>query len=280
MLQTVLGLQAQQIAQAFAMPAPMLAHRLVRAKRRTRDARIPFVVPERGQMPARLEAVLEAIYGAYAVDWLVSGTTRRDSLAAEALYLAATLAELLGDEPEALGLAALFSLSMSRAGARGSPDEFVPLEEQDTSRWDQALIAQGEKYLHRAHALGRIGRFQLEAAIESVHCARATTGLTDWRSLHKLYVALVSSAPTLGARVAPAATIGRIEGSKAGLAALDGISDPAVQRFQPAWATRAHLLAEAGRADEARRAFERAISLTMEPGVREYLERRRSALTR
>jgi RNA polymerase sigma-70 factor (ECF subfamily) len=201
-------------------------------------------------------------------------------MAAEAHYLAATLAELLPDEPEALGLAALISLSLSRLEARGSPEEYVPLEEQDTTLWDAALIAEGELHLRRAHALGRAGRFQLEAAIQSVHCARATSGATDWEALRKLYASLVSVAPTLGARVAHAATIGRVEGPDAGLAVLDGIADPAAQRFQPVWATRGYLLAEAGRAAEAGEAYAKAISLTTERGVRRYLEGQADRLTR
>ena len=277
MLQTVLGFEADLIARAFAIPPAAMAQRLVRAKRRIRDARIPFVVPERGQMSARLTPVLEAIYGAYAIDFpLVAGTEPRGSLAAESHYLAITLAELLPDEPEALGLAALISLSLARRPARGVTGEFVPLDDQDPSLWNTELVALGERYLHHAHSLGRMGRFQIEAAIQSVHCARASSGLTDWHALRTLHEALLLIAPTLGARVAHAAAVGRIEGAAAGLEALDAITDDARRRFQPAWATRAHLLADEGRAEEAIQAYERAISLTTDKGARSYLERRRA----
>jgi len=279
MLQAVLGFDARVIARAFALPEPTLAQRLVRAKRRIRDARIPFSVPDRGRMPSRLPHVLEAVYGAYAIDWQpVAGVRLVESFAAEALYLAVTLAELIPEEPEALGLAALLSLSMSRAAARAPAERFIPLEEQDTALWDRRLIAQGERCLSRARALGGLGRFQLEAAIQSVHCARAASGTTDWSALRKLYSALVRLAPTLGAEVALAATIGRIDGPEAGLAALDALADPAARRFQPAWAARAHFLAEQKRVDEAERAYRKAISLTTEGPIRRYLEDRRKAL--
>lgn len=279
MLQTVLGFDADDIGRAFLIPSATMAQRLVRAKRRIRDARIPFAIPNRAQMPERLTPVLEAIYGAYAIDFsLVAGTSERESLSAEAHFLATTLVELLPDEPEALGLAALISLSLARRDARGSSEEFVPLDEQDPSRWNGELIALGEHYLHRASSFQSMGRFQLEAAIQSVHCARATSRVVDASALLKLHAALITVAPTLGARVAHAAALGRGDGPCTGLAALDAIDEEAVQRFQPAWATRAHLLVEAGRTDEALLAYDRAISLTTDAGPRRYLERRQSEL--
>lgn len=261
MLQTVLGFEADQIATAYAVPPAAMAQRLVRAKRRIRDARIPFAVPNQKVMAERLPAVLEAVYGCSAIAWRGPA----GSLAGEAAYLAVTLADLLRTEPEAWGLAALTRFRLARAGAHAGV--YVPLEEQDPEDWDARLLAEGEMYLRRAVGSGRPGRFQLEAAIQAVHGDRRRTGRTDWPALRTLYAALLAVAPSLGAQVALAAVVGRTDGPDAGLAALPLDAE----HFQPYWATRADLLARAGRLVEAGRAAATAARLTADPVVADYL---------
>jgi RNA polymerase sigma-70 factor (ECF subfamily) len=273
MLQTVLGVDSASIAAAFAVEPATMAQRLVRAKKRIRNAGIPFVVPQRQQLAERLPAVLEAVYGAYAIDWQPSsGVLPIDTLSAEALHLALTLAELLPGEPEVLGLAALVCLSESRRAARrDAGGGYVPLDRQDPASWDRALIGRGEQLLDRAHALGRPGRFQYEAAIQSAHCSRVAGAPTDPVVVRRLYRALVLVAPSLGARVALAALDGEIDGPQAGLATLDRVAG---DRFQPAWALRAHLLEAAGRQAEAAEAYRVAIGLTSDPAVVDHLRAR------
>jgi predicted RNA polymerase sigma factor len=278
MLQSVLGVEAAAIATAFAVEPSAMAQRLVRVKKRIRDAGIPFVVPERERLTERLPAVLEAVYGAYAIDWqLVPQQNPIESLSSEAVHLALLLAELLPDEPEVLGLAALVCLSESRRQARCGDDGcFVPLDEQDIARWERALIARGERLLVRAHGHGRPGRFQYEAAIQSVHCSRVRSGPLDndgKRILRTLHRALLRESPSLGAGVALAALDGDLDGPESGLRALDA-QGAAIADFQPAVVVRAHLLAAAGRWEDAVESYRRAIDLTPSPWVAEYLERR------
>ena len=280
MLQAVLGFAAAQVASVFDVPAATMAQRLVRAKRRIKDTRIRFAVPGRSAMPERLTPVMEAIYGCYAIAWssMADADSLRGSMAGEAHYLAVTLATLLDNDPEAWGLAALITLSMSRA-AGGRRDSFVALQDQDTSTWDRALIEEGEDYLRRASSADRPGRFQLEAAVQAVHLARARTGFTDHTALRTLYTALDLVAPTVGSKVALASAIARTDGPAAGLSALDDLAEShAVIGFQPYWAVRAHLLAEAHQFEEAAAAYQTAVALTPDETERAYLEGRSQQL--
>ncbi|MEG3636020.1 RNA polymerase sigma factor [Micromonospora palythoicola] len=277
MLNTVLGFTAAQVGRAFSVPTSTMATRLVRAKRRIKAARIPFRLPDRGDLPGRMTAVLEAVYGAYVIDWTTTGPESRQ-VPSEALHLAEVLTTLVPDDPEAHGLAALVQLSSARLGARlDGHGRFVPLVEQEPSHWDDRLIHRAHEHLRAAHARGQVGRFQLEAAVQAVHCARRETGATDWPALLDLHRALHAVAPSLGGAVAYAVATAEVEGPAAGLARLDrllrGVSDRA-RRFQPARAARAHLLERLGQRGEAAAAYASAIDLTHDPAEREHLRQR------
>ncbi|HET9170411.1 MAG TPA: DUF6596 domain-containing protein [Actinospica sp.] len=276
MLNTVLGFTAEQIGRAFSVPTSTMATRLVRAKKRIKATGIAFRLPGQADLPARMNSVLEAVYGAYVIDWATTGPQARE-LPSEALHLAEVLATLAPGDPEVRGLAALIELSAARASARiDGEGRFVPLAEQDPATWDAGLISRAHEHLRAAHPRAQLGRFQLEAAIQAVHCSRGRDDKTDWVTLLELHRILHAVAPSLGSGVALSAVIAEVEGPEAGLAALDGVvaeGGEAARRFQPAHATRAHLLGLTGRRDEAAAAYESAVHLTHEPAERRYLER-------
>jgi RNA polymerase sigma-70 factor (ECF subfamily) len=274
MLQTVLGLDAARIAAAFLTAPAAMGQRLVRAKAKIRDAGIAFAVPAAADLPARLDAVLDAIYAAYGSAWDDGDSAGRD-LAAEALWLGRLVVHLLPDAAEARGLLALMLHCEARQAARrDAAGAFVPLADQDPARWHRARILEAESELRQAARLGTLGRFQLEAAIQSVHAQRGVTGRTEWQPLMRLYDGLVSLSPVIGALVGRAATYGEGEGPDAGLALLDELPDSAIATYQPYWAVRAHLLARAGRGDDSKAAYATAIGLTEDPAIRAFLRRR------
>jgi predicted RNA polymerase sigma factor len=282
MLQSVLGLDAARIASAFLMSPAAMGQRLVRAKNKIRMAGIPFRVPERAEMGERLETVLDAIYAAFAEGWLdAAGTdaSRRD-LATEAIYLGSLVAELLPSEPEALGLFALMLYAEARRKSRRNPaGEYVPLAEQDTALWDVESITRAEAALRRAGAMNFIGRYQLEAAIQSAHIERRRSGCANWHALVRLYDGLVAITGSPVAALNRALAIAEMEGAAAGLVALDGVrTDSRMLEYQPYWAAQAELLARSGAWGDARHAYEIARGLECDPSMRQYLERRCAAL--
>ncbi|MEV8879502.1 RNA polymerase sigma factor, partial [Mesorhizobium ciceri] len=258
-LQTVLGFDAATIASAFLVSPATMGQRLVRAKSRIRETGIPFRVPEQAELGERLDAVLEAIYAAFAEGWSdPAGTeTRRRNLATEGIWLGRLVASLLPEEPEALGLLSLILFAESRRAARRSAaGDFVPLAEQDCLLWDRALIDEAEALLSNAAAKGIIGRYQLEAAVQSAHAARRLTGRTDWAAIRELYDALLSIAGSPVVAINRAVAIAEAEGAVAGLAALYVLGDDKrLDDYQPYWAARAGLLARLGQVPQACEAY-------------------------
>jgi len=279
-LQVVLGFDAGTIASAFLIAPAALSQRLVRAKRKIRDAAIPFRVPDPDELSERLGSVLEAIYTVFAEGWTdPAGTVeRRRGLAEEAIWLGRLVASLLPNEPEALGLLALMLHAEARRAARRDADGgYVPLSAQDPRQWDAALIGEAEALLLRASAADRIGRFQLEAAVQSAHAARRLTGQTDWASIVALYDLLLAETESPVVAINRGAAIAELRGATGGLAVLDGLADdPRLFEYQPYWAARAILLARAGAAEAADQAFERAIGLESDPAVRRFLQQQRA----
>ncbi len=277
MLQTILGFDAATIASAFLVAPSTMGQRLVRAKNKIREAGIPFRIPETGELRERLDAVLAAIYAVFAEGWSDADGTeaRRRNLAAEGIWLGRLVARLLPDEPEAFGLLALMLHADARRGARrNAAGEYVPLAEQDTRLWDNPAIDEAEALLARASQMGRIGRYQLEAAVQSAHVVRRRTGRADWPAIVGLYDALLTltGSPVVG--INRAVAIAETQDPKAGLAALDALADDSrLADYQPYWAARAGLLARAGAVAAAGKAYQRAIGLEADPAVRRFLQR-------
>jgi len=282
MLQVVLGLDAAAIASAFLISPATMWLRLVRAKNTIRQAAIPFRIPEREELRERLATVLDAIYVAFSEGWSDGAGTdaaRRD-LAGEALFLCRLVAELMPQEPEAMGLLALLLYLEARVRARrNARGEYVPLGEQDPALWDWAMIREAEQLVGRAAKLGRMGRLELEAALQSAHVERRVTGKNNWADVVELYDALLAASGSPVVAMNRAVAVGELRGPAAGLEALGGIAGEArLSRYQPFWAARADLLAKTGRAGEAREAYEMAIGLERDPAVRRFLEARRATL--
>jgi predicted RNA polymerase sigma factor len=260
-----------------------MGKRLVRAKEKIRQAGIPFRVPEREELGERLDAVLGAIYGAFAEGWTdVAGTDgARRGLAEEAIFLCRVVTELLPGEPEALGLLALMLHAEARRRARrDSHGEYVPLAEQDFALWDAAMIAEAEALLRRASGMGSIGRYQLEGALQSAHVHRRRAGVANWEQVVQLYDALMAVAGSPVVAVNRALAIAELHGAGPGLAAMQVLAGvPRLAEYQPYWAARAELLARTGALGEARAAYEMAIGLERDAAVRRWLQQRQTALT-
>jgi RNA polymerase sigma-70 factor (ECF subfamily) len=281
-LQTILGFDAATIASAFLVAPATMSQRLVRAKAKIKQAGIPFRVPERRELAERLDAVLEAIYAIFAEGWSdAAGTeTRRRNLAEEGIWLGRLVVTLLPDEPEALGLLALILYAEARRSARrDAQGDYVPLADQDPASWDHAMIEDAEALLSRASSIGATGRYQLEAAIQSAHVVRRRTGRADWSAIEQLYGALAAVTQSPVVAINRAVALAETRGPRAGLELLDSLADdPRLEDYQPYWAARAKLLAQAGDNSAAALAYDRAIGLEADPAVRRFLQQRLAEL--
>ncbi len=279
-LQALLGLTAADIAQAFLVPPATMGQRLVRAKARIKASGAPLVVPQAEDLPGRVDAVLEAVYAAYAKSWNDSGEAEPTDLTGEAIWLGRLVVSLLPQEPEAKGMLALMLYAEARRPARRSAaGDYVPLEDQETALWDRGLLGAAETLLHRANAAGPSGRYQVEAAIQSAHVARRLTGQPGWDTIVALYDHLAVIAPSPVVRLNRAVALARAEGPAAALAEIEALAaDKRMADYQPYWAARGRICAELGRRTEAYEALTLAIGLSSDQAVRRYLQRGLEAL--
>ena len=282
-MREVCGLTTEEIARAFLTPAPTLAQRIVRAKAKIRDARIPYEVPTRSELPVRLDAVLRVIYLAFNEGYAASSgalVTRHD-LSAEAIRLGRLLVELL-PEPEALGLLALMLLHDSRRAARTSGSgELILLDQQDRSLWDRDQIAEGTKLLERALSSRRAGPYTIQAAIAAVHAGAPDAAATDWAEIVGLYGVLSRADGSPVIALNRAVAVAMRDGPEAGLVLIEAILGRGdLADYHPAHAARAELCRRLGRTADARASYERALTLARQEPERRFLERRLADLSR
>ena len=274
-LRTLGGLTTPEIARAFLVPEPTLAQRLVRAKRKIRDAGIPYRVPPAELLPERLDGVLHVLYLVFNEGYAATSgdSLVRRELSAEAIRLGRVVASLLPDEPEALGLLALMLLHDARREARvGDGGELVLLEDQDRARWDAARISEGQALMERALAMSRPGPYQVQAAIASLHDEAATPADTDWTQIASLYGSLMRMTPSPVVELNLAVAVAMRDGPATGLAMMDGISGSgALDAYSYFHAARADLLRRLERWSEASRAYRRALELTTNGPERAFL---------
>jgi RNA polymerase sigma-70 factor (ECF subfamily) len=283
MLQVVVGLDAKTIASAFLVSPAAMSKRLVRAKTKIQQAGIPLRIPGRDELAARLDTVLDATYASFAEGWAdPSGTdvARRD-LTEEAFFLARVIVELLPDEAEPLGLLALMLHAEARRAARRTAQgEYVPLAQQDPELWNAEMIEEAETLLRRASGLNLIGRYQLEAALQSAHIARRRTGHDNWHHVVQLYDALAAIAPSPVIAINRALAIAETDCPRTALDAMPKpTEDERLNQYQPFWAARADLLARIGANNKAFEAYEVAIGLERDTAVRAFLQQRQAALS-